>query len=130
MVKCSPLIVTEVPPAAGPVLGSMLVTTGWTALSSSSHAATLYVNWSAAPVALVPLGVVTVTSTLPLPAGETAVIEVAELTVKLVAFFSPNLTVVAPLRLVPVTVTDVPPAVLPTLGSTLVTVGAADRKVN
>ena len=35
-------------------------------------------NWSAAPVALVPPGVVTVTSTAPaLPAGDVAVIEVA-----------------------------------------------------
>ena len=39
-------------------------------------------NWSAAPVALVPPGVVTVTSTAPpLPAGDVAVIEVALLTV-------------------------------------------------
>jgi hypothetical protein len=39
------------------------------------------VNWSAALVALVPLGVVTVTWTVPLPVGEVAVIWVALLTV-------------------------------------------------
>ena len=39
-------------------------------------------NWSAEPVVLVPPGVVTVTSTVPVPAGAVAVIEVAELTVK------------------------------------------------
>ena len=42
-------------------------------------------NWSAGEVAEVPPGVVTVTSTVPLPAGEVAVIEVAESTVTLVA---------------------------------------------
>ena len=42
-------------------------------------------NWSAADVADVPPGVVTVTSTVPVPAGEVAVIEVAELTVTPVA---------------------------------------------
>ena len=40
---------------------------------------------SADEVAEVPPGVVTVTSTVPLPAGEVAVIEVAESTVTLVA---------------------------------------------
>ena len=50
-------------------------------------------NWSAEPVAEVPPGVVTVTSTVPaLPAGEVAVIEVAELTVKPVPAAAPNLT--------------------------------------
>ena len=50
-------------------------------------------------------------------------IEVAELTVKLVAAVEPNLTAVAPVNLVPVIVTEVPPAAGPALGSTLVTVG-------
>jgi hypothetical protein len=66
---------------------------------------------------------VTVTSTVPADwAGEVAVIEVAELTVKLVAATDPKLTAVAPVKLVPVMVTDVPPAVIPRLGLTLVTV--------
>jgi len=67
--------------------------------------------------------VVTVTSTVPVPAGETAVIEVAELTVKLVALAEPNLTAVAPLKFVPVMLTEVPPVTEPSLGLTFVTTG-------
>src|SRR5712692_1250792 len=71
-VKLVPVIVTLVPPAAGPLVGLRLVTAG-TARKA---------NWSAAPVALVPPGVVTVTSTAPAePAGLVAVIDVAEFTV-------------------------------------------------
>jgi hypothetical protein len=44
----------------------------------------------------VPLGVVTVTFTRPPPGGETALIEVSELTVKLWALVVPNLTELAP----------------------------------
>ena len=80
-------------------------------------------NWSAADVADVPPAVVTVTSTVPLPAGDVAVIDVAELTVKLVALTAPNFTAVAPVRVVPVMVTNVPPAVGPDVGETDVTVG-------
>ena len=47
-------------------------------------------NWSAADVAEVPPAVVTRTSTVPVPAGEVAVIEVAELTVKPVAAVAPK----------------------------------------
>jgi hypothetical protein len=60
------------------------------------------------------MGVVTVTSTVPLPAGAMAVIELAELTVKLEAFVEPNRTAVAPLKLVPAIVTAVPSAAGPT----------------
>ncbi len=68
---------------------------------------------------------VTVTSTVAaLCAGDVAVIEVA-LSVVTDAVPAPNLTVVAPLRLVPVMVTLVPPAVGPDDGLTPVTVGAA-----
>jgi hypothetical protein len=81
------------------------------------------VNWSAGEVADVPPAVVTVMSTVPVPAGEVAVIEVAELAVKLVALVVPNLTAVAPVRLVPVMVTDVPPAKGPDVGEMAVTVG-------
>ena len=52
-----------------------------------------------------PPGVVTVTSTVPVPGREVAVIEVALLTVKLVAAVAPNLTAVAPVKPVPVMVT-------------------------
>ena len=83
-------------------------------------------NWSAADVALVPPDVVTIMSTVPAaPAGEVAVICVAELTVYDVALFAPNLTAVAPVKLVPVMTTLVPPAVGPDAGDTPVTVGAA-----
>ena len=50
---------------------------------------------------------------------------VAELTVKPVAFVAPNITAVAPPKLVPVIVTVVPPVLGPLVGETLVTVGAA-----
>ena len=56
-------------------------------------------------------------------AGVVAVIEVAELTVKLVAFVAPKVTAVAPVRFVPVMVTVVPPAVGPAPGETEVMVG-------
>jgi hypothetical protein len=68
--------------------------------------------------------VVTLTSTVPVPAGEVAVIEVAELTVKPVAGVAPNVTAVAPVKLVPVIVTEVPPVDGPDVGEIEVTVGA------
>ena len=68
--------------------------------------------------------VVTLTSTVPVPAGEVAVIEVAELTVKPVAGVAPNVTAVAPVKLVPVIVTEVPPVDGPDVGEIKVTVGA------
>jgi hypothetical protein len=69
--------------------------------------------------------VVTVISTVPaLSAGEVAVIEVAELTVKLVAAVLPKSTALAPVKFVPVIDTLVPPDVLPEVGATPVTVGA------
>jgi hypothetical protein len=70
---------------------------------------------------VVPAGVVTVTSTVPFPFGETAVIDVAEFTVKLFAPVEPNMTASAPVRSVPVIVTVVPPPGEPWLGSTLLT---------
>src|SRR5262249_60404699 len=65
----------------------------------------------------------TVTSTVPTPAGEVAVIWVALSTVKEPAALLPNLTAVTPEKLVPVMVTPVPPDVGPVFGLTLVTVG-------
>jgi hypothetical protein len=81
------------------------------------------VNWSAPEVAEVPPGLVTVTSTIPAPAGEVAVIEVALLTTTPVAALAPKWTAVAPVRLVPVMVTLVLPASGPAFGAMLVTVG-------
>ena len=72
-----------------------------------------------------PPAVVTVTSTVPVPAGAVAVIWVAELTVKPVALVAPNFTAVAASKLVPVIVTVVPPAVGPDVGEIDVTAGAA-----
>ena len=68
--------------------------------------------------------VVALTVTAPLPAGATAVIWVAELTVKLVAAVPPNVTAVVPVRFVPVMVTLVPPAAGPDVGARPVMVGA------
>ena len=74
----------------------------------------------------VPLAVVTLTAACPaVPAGEVAVMEVAELTVKEVAAVAPKLTTVAPVKLVPVMVTTVPPATGPVLGAIDVMVGPA-----
>jgi hypothetical protein len=45
--------------------------------------------------------------------------------VKLVAALAPKVTAVAPVNLVPVIVTEVPPAVDPDVGAIEITVGAA-----
>jgi len=66
-----------------------------------------------------------VTSTVPLPGGEVAVIEVAEFTVKLVALAAPNLTAVAPVKPLPAMATDVPPSAVPDVGEIDVTLGAS-----
>ncbi len=62
---------------------------------------------------------------MPVPAGDVAVIDVAELTVKPVALVAPNLTAVAPVKLVPVIVTVVPPPAGPDVGEIEVTAGGA-----
>jgi hypothetical protein len=62
----------------------------------------LYVNWSAGLVALVPPGVTTVTSTVPVPVGTVAVMEVELVTVNVEAVL-PKLTALAPVKFVPVT---------------------------
>ena len=68
-----PVTVTVVPPAVEPVFGLRPVTVGVTLKRSFDE------------MGLVPAGVVTLTSTVPAASvGETAVIEVAELTVKVV----------------------------------------------
>jgi hypothetical protein len=114
--KFVPVIVTDVPPPVGPALG----------LTPETVGVAKYVYLSALLAALVPPAVVTARSTVPaLSAGEVAVIWVMLLIVKLVAAVDPNVTAVAPLRLVPVIVTVVPPAVDPPVGLTLDTVGGA-----
>ena len=85
----------------------------------------------AAVVTLVPPAVVTVTFTVPDPAGAVAVIWVALSTVKLVAGVPPKLTAVTmelPITLVklaPVMVTGYPPAARPLAGDSAVAVGVA-----
>ena len=74
--------------------------------------------------AFVPLGVVTTTLAVPAdPAGVVAVIEVALTTVKLNTAAPPMVTAVAPVKFVPVIVTDCPPASGPDVGLILVTSG-------
>ncbi len=74
--------------------------------------------------ALVPPGVVTSTLLAPaVPAGVLQVMVVALFTVRLVAAVPPKVTPVAPVKLVPVSVTTVPPPVGPLGGFTLVSVG-------
>jgi hypothetical protein len=115
-VKSVPVSVTPVPPAVLPEPGLTPVTAG--------TGAAVYVNWSAAAAGDVPLGVVTVTSTVPAAwGGAVAVIDVAELTVNERAAVLPKLTAVAPVKFVPVIVTEVPPAVLPVVGLSPVTAG-------
>ena len=78
--------------------------------------------WSAVLVTLVPPVVVTVTLTVPVPAGEVAVHELAaQLT--LVAAVAPKDTL-PPVRLAPLMVTTVPPVLEPVIGLKPVTVGA------
>ena len=71
-----------------------------------------------------PTGVVTTTLTVPaVPAGVTHVIVVVLTTATLVAAAPPKVTPVAPRKLVPVRVTDVPPAAAPLLALTEASVG-------
>jgi hypothetical protein len=82
-------------------------------------------------LALVPAGVVTVTSTVPMAvaAGAVAVIVVSLTTVKDAAAVEPKLTAVAPRKSVPVMVTRVPPTSGPLVGLTAVTTGCTTPAV-
>lgn len=114
-VKLVPVIVTEV--VAVPVAGLRPVTAGTGGRK---------VNLSAGPIAEVPTQVVTVTSTGvhdAVPAGETAVIDMGEFTIKLVALVAPNFTAVALVKSVPLIVTEVPPAGGPDEGLNPLTTG-------
>jgi hypothetical protein len=85
------------------------------------------VNWSAEVMPLEPPGVVTLMSTVPAePAGEVATTWVAVFEV-MVAAVDPKLTAVAPDRLLPVIVTDVPHAAGPLTGLTPLTAGAGTK---
>ncbi len=116
LIRLVPVMVTLVPPALGPTLGLTPVTV----------AASWYRNWSLGEVPEVPPALATITSTVPAdPAGDVAVIVLAELTVNEVAGAEPNVTPETPVKPEPVMVTRVPPASGPTIGRTAVTVGAA-----
>jgi hypothetical protein len=112
--KSVPVMVTDCPPACGPDDGLMDVTVGAARYEYSAF-------WL-----LVPPGVVTSTLAVPaLPAGVVAVMVVAFTTFTAVAAVPPIVTAVAPVKLVPVRVTDCPPASRPDGGLMDVTVGTA-----
>ena len=111
-VRFVPVMVTTVPPAVVPEPGLTPLTVG----------PLRYVKVSAAVAELVPFGVVTVTSTFPVPAGAVALMDVSDPTVK-GAGTDPKRTAVAPVKAVPATVTWVPPASGPEEGLIPVTVG-------
>ena len=104
------MIVTVVPPDTDPEAGETALTVG------AERAERRTVNLSAELVALVPPGPVTVTSTVPDPAGEVAVIDVAEFTTTPVAALPPKATVSPAAKFVPVMVTGVPPDAGPVAG--------------
>jgi len=115
-VKPVPVMVTVVPPDAGPEAGATPVTVGSGALQ---------VKWSAAVSALVPTAVERTMLRMPAAcAGETAVTLVSDTTVKLVAATVPKTTLVVPVKPAPVMVTVVPPDAGPEAGATPVTVGS------
>src|SRR3954470_6981792 len=97
------------------------------AVSVAVHPFVAYVgvHRSPGPVPLVPLLVVAVTWTVVVPEGATAVADVAELTVTLLAGVLPNRICVVLSKPVPVSVTVVPPAEGPEEGLIAATVGAA-----
>ena len=107
-----PVIVSAVDPLVGPEVTEREVTVGKLVL----------VYWSAITMALRPMPFVTWMSTIPpgVAAGMVGLSEESVATVKL-ALTPPTVTAVAPVKLVPVTVT-VPP-VPPLFGPTAVTVG-------
>jgi hypothetical protein len=81
------------------------------------------VKESAKTVGEVPSGVVMLTSTVPVPAGDTTVTLVGEFTVTFVAAIPPKVTPVALVKSVPVMVTVVPPNLDPVFGDRPVMAG-------
>lgn len=121
--KPVPVIATVVPPEVGPVGGVTAVTVG-------AGGAAAYVKVTA-PAALDCPATVTMTSADPAAwTGVMAVIDVALVTLTVVAAVPPTVTVAGVAKLVPVIVIDVPPAVVPVAGLTAVTVGGGPTYVN
>ncbi len=111
-VKPVPVMTTVVPPAAGPAVGAKPVIVGGGRKVNVPNETP------------VPLAFVTLRLTAPVPAGDTAVICVAEFTTKLAAAVPPKSTAVAPVNPVPVMTTVVPPACGPDVGLKLEMFGA------
>jgi len=116
-VKLVPVIVNAVPAARGPEAGLTVVIVGAAA------------NVNALALVPVPPRVVTATFATTfvdpaVPVGVLAVIEVGLTTTTLVAATPFTFTLVAPVKLVPVIVKAVPPAIGPEAGLTVVIVGA------
>ena len=115
-VKLVPVMVMFVPPLVEPEAGETLAMVG---------TGTTYVN--ALALVAVPPAVVTATLLAPaVPAGVFALIEVAVATT-LVAATPFTLTLVAPVKLVPVMVNAVPPTVVPEAGDTSAMVGTGTK---
>ena len=110
--KLAPAIVIVVPAVSGPDVGDTLAIVG----------RATYVN-ALALVAVPPTVVTATLCALAVPAGVFAVIEVAVATTLVAA--TPPIFTVAPIKLVPVIVIDVPPAIGPEIGETVVIVGSA-----
>lgn len=115
--KFVPVMVMAVPPRVVPSVGATPNMVG-TDMSMFSNTASLVTE---------PFGVVTVTSLSPaVPAGVVAIIEVAEATTKLGDATAPTVTLVAPVKFVPVKVSAVPPVMGPLPGATPESVGTID----
>lgn len=113
VVKLVPVIVTVVPPAVGPLVGVSEVIVG----AATNVKPPVLVAW--------PPGVVNTTSVAPaVPDGVVTVTDVAP-TVPSEPATPPIVTPVVPLKLVPVIVTVVPPAIGPLDGLSVVIVGTA-----
>ncbi len=110
-----PVIVTVVPPLVVPEVGVSEEMVGVGALK-------VYV--SPVPDVAVPPAVVTLTLTAPATWGLVLAWTVVLVLEMIVAAVVPNLTKVAPLKFVPVTVTVVPPLVVPEVGVTALIVGS------
>ena len=109
------MLACPLPGVAAPIVGA----------PGTVDAAAEKVKSSAGVFALVPLAVVTSTSTTPAPAGLVAVQVVVELQFTPVSATPPKLTVVPPMmKLLPVIVTTVPPLEGPLVGVIDVTAGA------
>jgi len=107
VVKKVPVIVTDVPPAAGPEIGFTEVTVG----------AWLFRKLNDPELDEPPPGLLTVTALVPVVVeGVIALIEVSELTVKLAAATPAKVTELTPVNPVPVMATWVPPCLGPDVG--------------